>query len=135
MRSRVNCNACGFKTTSNYVLKRHIEVHHKEGNTITCAVCKEKFQTNIDLNKHMNDQHTEATVSRTQSGKQSSRIVCDLCGQRFNKRTTFNTHVEKKHGGVYNNNLNLIINGEVPDRSRGEKKNASASVSTSDQDH
>ena len=138
MRSRITCSACEFKTTSDYVLKRHTEVHHKGiNNTITCAVCKEKFHSNNDLNKHMNAQHTEATVSRTQSGKPSSRIVCDLCGQRFNKRTTFNTHVEKKHRSGYNKNFNLIRirNDEVPDRSSGKKKEESASVSTSDQDH
>ena len=55
MRSRLNCTVCDFKTTSNYVLKRHTEVHHKEAKTITCAVCEEKLQTNGEIKKIMNN--------------------------------------------------------------------------------
>ena len=137
MRSQINCTVCDFKTTLNYVLKRHTDVHHKEAKTITCAVCEEKFQTKGELNKHMKDLHTEPMLSQTQTGKkQSSRIACELCRQRFNKRTTFNTHIEKKHRGVFNNNLNLIQvpNGDVPPQAPGDKRKECASASTSEQD-
>ena len=66
MRERLTCDHCGFKSTSDYVLKEHKRINHnvknnEENKTKTkrrqCEVCGQKFNKDSTLNKHMRSIH------------------------------------------------------------------------------
>ena len=62
MRSRLSCNKCGFKTTTNAVLKTHIESKHRQkvvkpSKRKSCEFCDKRFNKDSNLKEHMVKQH------------------------------------------------------------------------------
>ena len=69
MRERLSCDVCGFRSTSDYVLKEHKRFNHQMKNN----------DGNINPRK-------------------TGRRQCDVCGQKFNKDNTLNKHMRTIHG-------------------------------------
>ena len=65
VRERKHCEDCGFSTTSDDVLLKHINIKHKNKSTITkkgskrlpCGVCKKYFYKETNLFEHRRTIH------------------------------------------------------------------------------
>ena len=63
MRERFNCDACGFKTTSDYVLSKHKQVVHETkvkasvSKRKSCDECGKKFNKMSTFSTHMRKIH------------------------------------------------------------------------------
>ena len=72
IRPRFNCNQCGFKTTSDIVLKQHVNLNH-----------------------------TKNGCSKTDNNKKkivvSKRKKCEYCEKQFNKEETYKKHMKTSH--------------------------------------
>ena len=80
MRSRLKCDECNFKTTSNTTL-----IMHKNSNHIKEKVSQIKIKT-----------------------KMSNRTKCDICDKKFNKDCTYKKHMQKYHETVITNVDNVV---------------------------
>ena len=68
MRDRYKCDECGFKTTSDYVLKRHTQVSHESKNKDT----KSKRKICNECGKRFNKESTYRTHVRTMHGGETN---------------------------------------------------------------
>ena len=62
MRGRIICETCKFKTTSESVMKRHVEINHLEKTRKTskrkvCNICQKKFNKENTFKMHMQTVH------------------------------------------------------------------------------
>ena len=59
IRERKTCKECNYKTTSECVMKRHIELKHKTRKAVTtskrrtCDICSKKFKKDFTFKTHM----------------------------------------------------------------------------------
>ena len=67
MRDRYKCDECGFKTTSDYVLKRHTQVSHESKNKDNkskrkiCNECGKRFNKESTYRTHVRTVHRGET--------------------------------------------------------------------------
>ena len=61
MRTRLTCDICEYKTTSETVLKQHKKLNHEKKNKSTkrkvCRFCEKQFNKEETLNKHLKTEH------------------------------------------------------------------------------
>ena len=61
MRTRLTCDICEYKTTSETVLKQHKRLNHEKKSKSTkrkvCILCDKQFNKEETLNKHMKSEH------------------------------------------------------------------------------
>ena len=67
MRMRLQCDQCGYKTTSKDTLTRHKKAIHegKEQSVskrIVCKLCGKRFNKNATFNAHMKTTHKEDSI-------------------------------------------------------------------------
>ena len=70
MRDRYKCDECGFKTTSDYVLKRHTQVSHESKNKDKDIKSKRKICN--ECGKRFNKESTYRTHVRTMHGGETN---------------------------------------------------------------
>ena len=69
VRQRKSCEDCGFKTTSECVLKKHIELTHtdikkkrKPSTRLHCDSCEKYFYKKEKLSEHRRTMHKEENL-------------------------------------------------------------------------
>ena len=75
MRERRTCEECGFRSTSDYVLDKHMSMNHqikRKGTTSKrrqCEDCGKKFNKDSTLEHHMRTMHSEETQSQVRTSR------------------------------------------------------------------
>jgi len=79
------CNTCGFKATSNGVLKRHVDTEH-EGKRHICQICGLGLKSPYNLKDHIASVH---------EGKKPYK--CELCDNSYDAQWKLNSHIRIVH--------------------------------------
>ena len=71
MRKRLSCDQCGFKTTTNAVLNKHVETIHivkdtRQSKRKSCDLCNKKFNKESNLNDHLRKYHKQTIIQEIQ---------------------------------------------------------------------
>ena len=116
---KVKCHTCGKGCKSPGVLKKHLQVHHCDGNPkiVKCDICEKEFSDIGDFKKHMNYvhnrmrkypcEHCEKKFATSYNLKTHLRLIhkkgtlntikCNLCEKEFALRTNLITHMNNVH--------------------------------------
>ena len=121
------CSKCAPIFNSSPLLKRHIDIYHKNGNpttqlfnypcsTIKCVLCSKEICATSGINKikkHLSETHEQNNIT--------IKIKCNNCSSSFGNCVQASNHFKKYHGAVKNNppartttNIGKKVNNIVP---------------------
>lgn len=83
----VKCSfsGCGRKFTTNFSLKKHVEMVHDDVRPYQCCECPKRYKSNSHLTKHVETEHLKM------------RFLCPICHKMISSRWDFRHHVKKYH--------------------------------------
>lgn len=83
----VKCSfsGCGKQFTTNFNLKKHVELVHDDVRAYQCCKCPKSYKSNAHLTKHVETEHMKL------------RFVCPLCSKTITNRWDFTHHVKRVH--------------------------------------
>ena len=112
------CITCGYKATSNSVLKNHIETVHEGKKSLQCNVCAAMFSVKRALNLHIITVHEGLKLYKCPECEKSfglkcnltthirtvhegkKAFQCDLCSLKFSQKGSLIGHVASVHEGI-----------------------------------
>ena len=83
------CDFCGFKTTHQHWLRRHILHQHTKGKTRICEYCKKAFRDKNSLEVHLDGHHPGTT---------EQKFFCQECGVGYMYQYSLTCHMRKHKG-------------------------------------
>ena len=83
---RCVCDFCGFSTTHQDWLKRHILNRHTKGKTVICPHCQKSFRDKNCLEVHLDNNHP---------GTNEKKFFCQECGSGFMYQYSLTSHLYK----------------------------------------
>ena len=124
--AKYSCSKCAAIFTSSPLLKRHINIYHKNSNsiiqlfnypcsTVKCVLCSKEICAMSGTNKikkHLLETHKQNITIK---------IKCNNCSSSFGNCVQASNHFKKYHGAIKNNlpartttNLGKKVNNIVP---------------------
>ena len=98
-RNVLHCRRCGFATTDQHMLNRHLAKSHKQ-QIFSCEFCTHKFLSETTLYNHIIDCHSapDADVTETTKMKKTLKYwTCSICEKTCITRKELATHFSTEH--------------------------------------
>lgn len=84
-KNALSCSYCGFQTSIELVLKRHLK-SHQDNLVQNCSICNSAFSSTQRLISHFDSHH-----------KNAGPISCPYCSEAFDNTLLLKEHLSKKH--------------------------------------
>ena len=119
-----SCAICGFKASSDKLLRMHIQAKHDE-RVLKCEKCEvtckggRKLQTHMESHRKVNCKHCDKTILYNSRNSHTIKCVgekkafkCENCPATFNKADNLKVHMANKRCSVQCNLCEKTLQSE-----------------------